>query len=95
MPDDITPTLGHWYHDLESEQEFGIVAIDDDVIEIQYFDGQVEELEMETWEQMELEEIEQPEDWTGPFDDLERDDLGDTENTLRPEGWPESLDKLD
>lgn len=95
MSDEITPTLGQWYHNLETEQDFSIVALDDDVIEIQHFDGEVEELEIETWEQMELEEIEQSEDWTGPFDDLEHDDLGDTESALRPEGWPESLDKLD
>ena len=34
-----------------------------------------EELEMEEWEEMDLEEIEPPEDWTGPLDDLESDDL--------------------
>ncbi len=95
MSDKLTPTLGQWYHNMDTTQTWCIVALDDDAIEIQHFDGEVEELEMEAWEQMALEEIEQPEDWTGPFDDLERDDLGDTESTMRPEGWPESLDELD
>jgi hypothetical protein len=31
---------------------------------------------MEEWEEMDLEEIEPPEDWTGPLDKLEPDDLG-------------------
>ena len=31
---------------------------------------------MEEWEEMSLEEVEQPEDWTGPMDEVERDDLG-------------------
>jgi hypothetical protein len=44
-------------------------------VDIQYFDGDIEELEMEEWEEMDLEEIEPPEDWTGPLDDLESDDL--------------------
>jgi hypothetical protein len=30
---------------------------------------------MEEWEEMDIEDIEPPEDWTGPLDDLESDDL--------------------
>ena len=45
-------------------------------VDIQYFDGNIEELEMEEWEEMDLEEIEPPEDWTGPMDDQEADDRG-------------------
>ena len=31
---------------------------------------------MEEWEEMDLEEIEPPEDWTGPLDYMESDDRG-------------------
>ena len=48
----------------------------EDTVDIQYFDGEIEELEMEEWEDLDLEEIEPPEDWAGPRDQLELDDLG-------------------
>ncbi|MEZ5581910.1 MAG: DUF6763 family protein [Candidatus Competibacteraceae bacterium] len=31
---------------------------------------------MDTWYDLPLEAIETPDDWSGPFDDLEPDDLG-------------------
>lgn len=95
MSDEISPTLGQWYHNMETEQDFWIVAIDDEVIEIQYLDGDVEELEMDVWEEMELEEIEQPEDWAAQFDDLDLDDTSGTGSPIRHEDWSESLDELD
>jgi hypothetical protein len=41
-----------------------------------FFDGDIEELEMEEWEEMDLEEIEPPDDWTGALGDMESDDRG-------------------
>jgi hypothetical protein len=61
---------------------FEVVALDDDdgTIEIQYFDGTVEELEIEDWEaQWEegaLETAEPPEDWSGSVDVESGDDQG-------------------
>ena len=40
---------------------------------------------------MALEPIETPEDWTGPMDDIERDDLGYTETDMSAEDWAEPL----
>jgi hypothetical protein len=51
-----------------------VVALDDDdgTIEIQYFDGTVEEMEVEDWEAQwddgGLEAAEAPEDWSGSVD---------------------------
>jgi hypothetical protein len=58
-----------------------VVAFDEDdgTIELQYFDGTIEEMDLEDW-QAELEagtlvEVEPPEDWTGSVDvDPEEDD---------------------
>lgn len=49
---------------------------DEESIDIQYFDGELDQLDLEEWEEMSLEVIEQPEDWGGPMDKLEKDDLG-------------------
>jgi len=78
MVGELDPIEGNWYHHLGREQDFMVVDVNraEGTVDIQYFDGDIEELEMEEWEEMDLEEIEPPEDWTGPLDKLESDDRG-------------------
>jgi Family of unknown function (DUF6763) len=78
MIGEFDPIEGNWYHNIGKEQNFMVVVVSETggTVDIQYFDGDLEELEMEEWEEMDLEEIEPPEDWTGPLDKLEPDDLG-------------------
>jgi len=72
------PEVGRWYR-TSSGTTFEVVAIDEDdgTIGVQYFDGTVEELDLEDWEAQraanEIEEAEAPEDWTGSVD-VEGDD---------------------
>ena len=67
------PAIGEWYR-LHGEQLFEVVAVDEDAgtIEVQYFDGTVEEFELEDWNEQwksgALESAEAPEDWTGSVD---------------------------
>lgn len=74
------PVVGNWYRQ-DNGETFEVVAVDaaDATVEIQYFDGTIEELDFETWEQMQIEESEPPEDWTGSVDvdDEEFDELQD------------------
>lgn len=74
---------GQWYLDRQSGDIFQVVGVDEDdcSIEIQYADGSVEETSRDDWATLELDNCEQPEDWVGPFDDLESDDVGMPENT--------------
>ena len=78
MIGEIEPIECNWYHHLDKGQDFMVVDVNtrEATVDIQYFDGDIEELEMDEWEEMDLEEIEPPEDWTGPLDDLEADDRG-------------------
>jgi hypothetical protein len=75
------PGIGDWYR-LNGGALFEVVAFDDDdgTIEIQYFDGTVEELDIEDWEaQWEdgaLESAQAPEDWSGSVDVESSDDEG-------------------
>lgn len=78
MSSDIEPVIGNWYK-ADDETSFEVIALEEDSIEVQYFDGGIEEFDRATWNEMGLEEIEPPEDWSGPFDDLEKDDLGYTD----------------
>ncbi len=76
----MKPTIGSWYR-IQGGESFEVVAIDEDdgTIELQYFDGTLEEMDIEDWQAEQeagtLEEIEAPEDWTGSVDvDPEEDD---------------------
>jgi len=68
--------IGDWFQSINGDR-FEIVALDNDeaTLEIQHFDGAVEELDFDTWRDMEIDPIEPPEDWSGSFD-IEREDYG-------------------
>jgi hypothetical protein len=94
---DVDPIIGNWYRDQETGNDFEVVAIDEDAqtIEIQYFDGEVEELDLDAWYELPIEAIEAPEDWSGPFDELESDDLGyEGSEEEEDENEPPSEDEL-
>ena len=70
------PSIGDWYKN-ETGAKFEIVAIDEDggTIEIQFFDGTIEEIDADSWDEQEFSLIEAPEDWSGSLD-IEREDYG-------------------
>ena len=76
MANEYTPRIGDWYESVGSD-DFEIVAIDEEeaTLEIQYFDGSVEEIDFDSWYEMEIQPIEPPEDWSGSMD-VEREDYG-------------------
>jgi len=76
------PVIGQWYRRTGGDS-FEVVAVDPDdrTIEIQYFDGTIEELEIEDWREEEIFSTEPPEDWTGSVD-VEPED---TENEYEAE----------
>ncbi|MDT8334646.1 MAG: DUF6763 family protein [Desulfurivibrionaceae bacterium] len=78
IDDIIDPRIDQWYWEPKSDRSFTVLDYDEDegIIEIQYFDGELDELDIDEWREMALEEVEQPEDWTGLIDKLEVDDLG-------------------
>jgi len=76
------PVICEWYRHPGGDS-FEVVAIDPDdrTIEIQYFDGTIEELELEEWLENEIVATDPPEDWTGSVDV----DAEDTENEYEAE----------
>lgn len=91
----LPAVIGDWYRDLEGHT-FEIVAIDEDdaTVEIQYFDGTVEELDFDTWAETTVEAVEPPEDWSGSLD-IEREDYGVDLDDYHAEEWNNPLDMLD
>ena len=71
----IEPVVGDWYK-RPGGHLFEVVAVDteDGTIEVQHFDGTVEEIETESWEEIVLEAAHPPEDYSGSVD-IEREDV--------------------
>jgi len=76
MSHELEPTVGRWYRQVDREQLFKVVGIDEDeeLIEILYFDGDREEIDTAAWVEMDLEPAEEPEDWIDPDDEDEDED---------------------
>jgi len=94
------PAIGEWYR-MRGGELFEVVAIDDEdgTIEIQYFDGTLEEMDIEDWNSEagagDIEKAEAPEDWSGSVDVEPEEDRNngnfDDERRLNASG----LDGLD
>ena len=71
------PVVGMWY-ERPGGEAFEVVALDRDdrTVEIQYFDGTVEELDLDEWREEEIRATEAPEDWTGSVD-VDTEDTGE------------------
>src|SRR6202050_1354467 len=73
---DSEPVPSQWYENLEEEEQFRVLSVDEDseLIEIEYLDGDIEEIDLETWHEMALEKIQEPEGWSESDDEDEADD---------------------
>ena len=67
MGREYEPTVGQWYEDLENDETFQVLRVDEDreVVEIQHLDGDIEELDVDGWAELDLELSEEPEGWSG------------------------------
>jgi hypothetical protein len=89
------PRIGEWFTDPQGAL-FEVVAIDHDdgTVEVQYFDGTVEELEADSWEEMRPKPSDPPEDWSGSMD-VEREDYGVDLDDGDRGMWANPLDNFD
>lgn len=65
MTNELAPRVGQWYTQHDSGEMFRIVATDAATgnVAIQYFDGNVAEIERDTWQELDVEVTAAPEDW--------------------------------
>lgn len=71
MARDYDPVQGQWYEDLEENEIFRVLSVDPDeeIVEIQYENGDIEEIDLDTWHELDLERAEEPEGWASDEDD--------------------------
>jgi hypothetical protein len=76
MDRDIDPIAGNWYRDADNGRLFQVIDVDEreGTVELQHFDGDLEEIELGRWTELEVELVAEPDDWTGPMDGVVVDD---------------------
>jgi hypothetical protein len=96
MSTEADPIAFNWYYHLDKGQRFCVIAVDDKngTVEIQYFDGQVEEIDIDSWYEMDIEGSEEPENWSGAVDIDDNDDLGTEITDTSPEDWNSPLQEI-
>jgi len=89
------PVIGDWYR-RPNGSLFEIVAFDEQAatIELQFFDGTIDEVDMETWPTLLIEKVGAPEDWSGSVD-MDPEDYTGEESGDIPLGWHDPLEMLD
>jgi predicted dehydrogenase len=90
---DYDPVQGQWYEDLEENEIFRVLSVDPDeeIIEVQYENGDIEEIDLDTWHELDLERAEEPEGWASDDDDEEEEEEDDEDE----DDWDEDEDDDD
>lgn len=91
----LYPIIGRWYR-RNNGSVFEVVAIDqqDATVELQYFDGTIDEFDLENWPTLLLETVEAPDDWLGSVD-MDPDDFCGRKAGEMPPGFHDPLAFLD
>ena len=95
MPNELDPRVDQWYVFRGKGRCFCVTAIDEagKIIEIQHFDGDVEEYGFDEWRVLNIEPGEEPENWSGALDVSERDDYGTEVTDTSAQDWSEPQDE--
>ena len=94
MGRDYEPVAGQWYENVEEDDSFRVLSVDPDaeLVEIEYLDGDIEEIDLDTWHEMDLERIAEPEGWAAEDDEEEEDEEEEDEDD---DDWDEDEDDED
>jgi hypothetical protein len=91
------PAAGQWYENLEENESFRVLSVDEDAetVEIEYLDGDIEEIDLDTWAELDLDKIDEPEGWAGSDEDDEDDDEDEDEDEDEDDDLDETWDDDD
>lgn len=100
MAREYEPVVGQWYEDVDESESFRVLSVDEDaeLIEIEYLDGEVEEIDLETWHELDLDKTAEPEGWAASQEEHAKDDKVDKaeeEDEDPDDTWDEDEDEDD
>ncbi|MFP5414062.1 MAG: DUF6763 family protein [Gammaproteobacteria bacterium] len=87
------PVISKWYQDVSEDEIFEVVAVDEDsdTIAIQYIDGDISEIDFDTWRQMILLPAEPPDDLR-EIEYLDDEDPDRVPGSYREPRWEDPFD---
>ena len=93
MARDYDPVQGKWYEDLEENEVFKVLSVDPDqeLVEVQYENGDIEEIDLDTWHELDLELSQEPEGWASDTEEEEEEE----EEEEDEDDWDEDDDDWD
>ncbi len=91
----VYPVIGQWFSRANGTL-FEVVALDEQAgtVELQQFDGTIDEIDLEAWPALMLTEVSAPEDWSGSVDMDPQDYEGKADIEI-PAGYQDALAFLD
>ena len=91
----LYPVIGQWFR-RPNGVVFEVVAIDEDggTVEIQLYDGTIDEIDLDNWAELLLTETSAPEDWTASVD-MDADDVKEANGNEIPNGYYDPWQFLD
>jgi hypothetical protein len=98
---DYQPVAGQWYENLEEDDSFRVLSVDEDaeLVELEYLDGDIEEIDIDAWHEMDLERIAEPEGWAGGAagddDEDEDEEEEDDDDEDDDDDWDDDDEDLD
>ncbi len=99
MTRDYEPVVGQWYENIDENDSFRVLSMDEDteLVEVEYLDGDIEEIDLDTWAEFNLEKIDQPEGWSGAdiVKDDEEDEDEDEDDDLDDDDWDDDEEDED
>jgi hypothetical protein len=98
---DYDPEKGQWYEDLDREELFKVVSVDPDeiLVRIQWLDGEIEDIDVDAWNELDLELATEPEGWVDDSEDDDdeeeddEDDLDDLDEDEDDDDWDDDEDE--
>jgi predicted dehydrogenase len=91
---DYDPVKGQWYEDLEENEIFKVLSVDPDeeIVEIQYENGDIEAIDLDTWHELDLERADEPEGWASDDEDDDDWDDDDDDEDDEDDDWDDDED---
>lgn len=97
MGRDYDPIAGKWYEDLEENEVFKVLSVDPDeeIVELQYENGDIEEIDLDTWHELDLDQAEKPEGWSDDVEATPDAAAAEEEEEEEDDDWDEDEDDDD
>lgn len=91
MSRDNEPVVGQWYEIIDEDETFRVIAVDEDeeLVEIEYLDGENDKFDLEEWHELDLELIAEPEGWSDEDDEDDDEEWDEEDEEEEDDDWDE------